>query len=374
MRSSSNATAVADAVVNRIGREYQDALSAGKPISLLGLFNSGEFDFERYCSDFSPHPDIRELKQITIQFGAAYEILLPSAEHYITCAMFLFPAASLDKIILLSKNYAVDFYLNDTMGRETKIVGEEKKLLYEIRDRLSMLDDALDPVGAISLAEKANIEVLAEIAKNTPVPWFRDFLQSYLSHINVAHRTNEATTSGYIQSISEYIDMRCHISGMPHTVKLIEYSNDIFLDWDQLEEAGVAEPLRQINNTVSLVGALSNDLFSFEKEVIDHKTDANLVAVIMMNNFRMKLVDAIQVAASIVRDLLRDYMALLGKVSIASTQSTNLTDQDKEVLDIYLKGLKAVLQACWMWQKHTKRYKRSNSIWRETTIAEPVMA
>jgi len=372
MRTIQDPHSLALSTLHRIQSEYSELLKLTTPFSLLSLFNDDDFQFDAYCQDFMPHPNIGELKKNTINFGEQYGILLPNAEHYITCAMFLFPTAPMDKIILLSKNYAIDFYLNDTMGREAKPTDEEKRRLYEIRDRLASVGDDLEFFGDISLAEKANLEILSEISRTSPASWFKSFLKSYLYHIDVAHKSYDIVSLGYLPSIEDYINFRCHISGMPHTVSLIEYSTDNYLDWELLSKAGIATELQKINLTVSLVGALTNDFFSFEKEVIDNATDSNLIPVLIINNFRMKLLDAIRMGASIIRDLLADYAVLLAKINGMAHESSILSEADKANLQNYLRGLKSVLQACWMWQSVTKRYKRNRSIWEETAIDKVV--
>jgi len=373
MQPGSEPRAVVDATLARIHHDYFNLLDLTTRFSLLSLFNSHEFQYDAFCSDFSPHPDVRELKKSTLAFGQRYGVLLPHAEHYITCAMYLFPAAPLEKILLLSMNYAVDFYLNDTMGREAQPTTEEKRLLYEIRDRLSALGDNLEPRGPVSMAEKASIEVLSQIRKDAPAAWYTAYLSSYLHHIDVAHRPYDAQSLGYIERTEDYIDRRCHISGMPHTVSLIEYSLDAYLDWEALDRAGVGAELRRLNWTVSLVGALTNDLFSFEKEVIDNRTDANLIVILIMNNFRMGLAEAIELAGSIIRHLLTDYKSGSAAVREKVTGSSVLTVEQRAGIDRYLVGLKTVLQACWTWQTATRRYKRERSIWMETSVMEPVV-
>jgi hypothetical protein len=364
MKLGVNIQDIAAAAVDRINAEYRELAAANKQFSLLELFNSPEFDFEAYCKDFSPHPAISELKRMTVDFANQYGILLDNAQNYITCAMFLFPFAPLEKIIELSKLYAVDFYLNDTMGREAKPTAEVQRHLYEIRDRLAALNEDLALPETASLAEKANVQVLAEIAARSPSDWFSSFLKLYLSHIDVAHKTYDAG----IQTIPEYIDIRSHISGMPHTVSLVEYIHDSFLNWESLRQTPLYERLTKLNHTVSLIGALANDLFSFEKEVIDHKTDSNLIVTIVLNNFRMSLPDAIWVAGAIIRDLLKEYNQLVQEIEQVLETSSGLLPEDKSVMHRYLAALKPVLQACWTWQKNTRRYKRVNSIWVETSV------
>jgi Terpene synthase family 2, C-terminal metal binding len=373
MHPEQGVQAIVYGAMNRIQLEYGDLSHSPNQLSLLDLFSSADFRFDAYCADFRPHAKIGELKRSTIHFGEQYGILLPNAEHYITCAMFLFPEAPLEKIILLSKNYAVDFYLNDTMGRDTRPSSDEKTRLNEIRDRLASIGDDLDPTEDSSFAEIANLEVLSEISKVSPKGWFNRFLKLYLYHIDTAHQPFDSLALARIQSIEEYINRRCYISGMPHSVALIEYSHDVFLDWEGLNKAGIGEDLIKANWTVSLIGALTNDLFSFEKEVIDQESDSNLVVLILLNNFRMRLEEAIRVAAMIIRDLLADYQKCVTQIDRKIRVSTEVSAETKNDLGIYMAGLKAILQACWMWQTYTERYKRINSIWKETAQRETIV-
>jgi len=41
------------------------------------------------------------------------------------------------------------------------------------------------------------------------------------------------------------------------------------------------------------------------------------------------------------------------------------------VMDIHLAGLERGVQASWMWQVYTQRYKHPESIWEETLLAAP---
>ncbi|MVT07708.1 terpene synthase family protein [Chitinophaga tropicalis] len=364
-------SSVVNTALHRIQQQYTELINANQSISLLSLFNSGNFDFDLYCSDYTPHPAIAELKKSTTSFGEKYGILLPDADAYITCAMFLFPAAPLEKIIILSKNYAVDFYLNDKMGRDARPTNQEMKILYEIRDRLSSIGNDLKLQPKASLAEIANIEVLQQIADSSPKDWFDHFIRLYLDHINIAHQAYDLVTLGHLQSIEEYIYMRADISGMPHTVSLIEYANSAFLDWDLLHRIGLAEDIRNLNETVSYIGALTNDLFSFEKEVIDNGSSSNLIVIVWVNNFRMRLDDAIEVAGHIIRNLLADYNETITAVNDRLNQCT-ISEMSKIEISRYLSGLKSVLQACWRWQTYTSRYKRPLSLWQETQTRETV--
>jgi hypothetical protein len=248
------------------------------------------------------------------------------------------------------------------MGREYRSTSEERQRLNEIRTRVMEWDAPATP------AERANLDVLAELARTSPTCWFESYLKLYLKHLSVAHRSYDCISLGYIPKIEEYIDLRSDISGMPHTVSMIEYSQGSYLDWPAMERSGFAYELRELGTTVSLIGALMNDLFSFEKEVIDNGSDSNLLAIIVLNNFRMELREAISVGTTIVRNLLGEYARL---VAIIEGKLRRLPE-GRDGLLRYMEGIRKCVQTCWIWQVDTKRYKRPGSIWKETSLSSPV--
>lgn len=373
MQSELTMQAITSSAMNRIQQEYARLIDSDYCVSLLDLFDSDDFNIEHYCRDYHPHPQMAEIIRNVIGYGNAMGILLPNAEHYLTCALYLFPDASPEKILLIARNYAVDFYLNDTMGREYRSTSEERQRLNAIRSRLAAVSSVNVPVtrageGA-SAAERANLDVLAEMERTSPADWFESFLSLYLKHLSVAHQSYDALSLGHIPSIEEYISIRGDISGMPHTVSLIEYSQDNYLDW--VGQAGLAAELAEMNTTVSLIGALMNDIFSFEKEVIDNRSDSNLLAIIVLNNFKMELREAISVATTIVRNLLIEYERSVQL--IGSTIDAMPEGPESEKVRRYLDGVRKCVQTCWLWQVDTRRYKRVRSIWKETTLSAPVV-
>jgi hypothetical protein len=370
MQPEQNVRAVTVSAMNRIQNEYTRLMSQNFGISLLEAFDSDDFNIEDYCRSYQPHPQMEEMIRSIIGYGQKAGILLPNAEHYLTCALYLFPDASPERILLIARNYAVDFYLNDTMGREFRSTSEERKRLNEIRARLVERTDLGSFYEAESAAEKANLDVLAQIASTSPALWFEPFLGLYLKHLSVAHKSYDCISLGYIPAIPEYIEIRGDISGMPHTVSMIEYSQENYLDWPSLDAAGLGDEMRELGVTVSLIGALMNDIFSFEKEVIDNGSDSNLLAIIVLNNFRMELREALSVGTTIVRNLLIDYAhgESLIHEKIERLPSGTLRDG----LLRYMDGIRKCVQTCWLWQVETLRYKRGRSIWRETSLSRPV--
>jgi hypothetical protein len=168
---------------------------------------------------------------------------------------------------------------------------------------------------------------------------------------------------------------RAHISGMPHTVKLIEFSSGVFIHREELNRFGIQAEFERLNWVVGLIGCLMNDLFSFEKEVIDNHSDSNLVTILMLNDLRMDLITALKQGCAIVQNLLVEFAGLIQQIG---AKISTIVDESvislQEKLDTYLLGVKKCVQACWTWQVYTKRYKRPYSIWQETLTPETVMA
>ncbi|MDO6429008.1 terpene synthase family protein [Flavitalea sp. BT771] len=365
MKLEQNVQEAACVLLDRIRPEYRRLTAARSPFSLLHLLSPRTIQLDEYCKPFAPHPDADALAKNIKCFCDAYGIWLPGAEHYITCAMYLFPSAPLSRIIPIVKNNVIDFYLNDIMGREVfpHLPLLQRTLYSNIKERMSALSQSRALTAEAKPIEIANFEMLNDMDATSTKGWFDKFLQLYCYHIELAHKDCNSSGIGYVLSPDEYFEQRCHVSGMPHTVMMIEYSAGAFLDWEVLDHLGIADDLSRLNWVVSLIGCLMNDLFSFEKEVIDNNCDSNLVMIILLNNPEMSLRSALLAASSIVRDLLQECFTLLDKIR-GAIHDPGLHD----TLNGYLTGLERCVQACWVWQVYTKRYKRPQSIWKETRL------
>lgn len=353
----------------RVQQEYAALIDAQNTFSLEALFQKGPATLTEFCKSYQPHPETARLIGIIQAFGEQYGIWLPNAKYYVTCTMFLYPGAAFERIVSMAKNNAVDYYLNDTMGRDLfKYLPRDKQTNYtEVIRRMGSVDESLKLNGPAHDIERANLEMLREIRDTSPLHWFLEFLKLYNLHIEVTHKDCSAAALGYLPTVDEYISMRNHTSGMPHIISLAEYSSNHFLDWHWLAEMRIDAHMRRLHRACALFGCLTNDLFSFEKEVIDNNADANLVMAVACNYPELPLVAVIQQAAGIVRAIFGDYLELRSMI----LEKLVYLPACSEVANIeaHLKTLEQIIQASWMWQVYTKRYKRPGSIWRETQLS-----
>jgi hypothetical protein len=301
----------AHARMQKIKKEYAAIMADGKTcFSLLQLFNHDEFRLDEYCQSFKKHPFASSLASAVLSFGKEYNIWIDSAEHYITCAIFLFPTASLDRMLPIVKNLAIDYFLNDTMGREVfdKLTLAQQEAAQQIIGRMSSERVLECESSGLESIEMANREVLAYMKDTSPQDWFNKFLRLYSHHIKVTHKNCNAAEMGDIPSVSAYTKKRCHMAGMYHVISLIDYSEGQFIDQEWLLKIGVDRQLKRLQYVTAAIGGLMNDLFSFEKEIIDNNADSNLVMIIALNNPFISLTEILMQGCGIVQDLLREFI------------------------------------------------------------------
>ena len=356
-------------ILERTQREYRGLVQT-ETFSLRELFSPGRFRFDEFCEGFAPHPDSARLTELARQFGEEHDIWLPNAKGHVSCALFLYPSAEVGRIVAIMKNLLMDFYLNDVMGRDLfKLLtaNQQRDARQLIGSMAGIREDLVVPPDAHPM-EHLNAQVLREFRENSPEPWFRTFFNYYCHHLNITHTDNNSEALGYIPEVREYIDKRCHYAGMYHIVLWVEYNNAQFLDWELLAELGLAPALRRLHDLTTAFGALSNDLFSFEKEVIDQGSDCNLVMVAMLNHPGWSLKDGIAASCGIVRNMVQELLGILRsvrrRVDILGRTDPGLSS----MLTGHIEGVLRCIQASWLWQCHSVRYKRAQSLWEETTV------
>ncbi|MBO9728725.1 MAG: hypothetical protein J7623_08815 [Chitinophaga sp.] len=354
----------------QIQRQYLQQLMEGTTFSIADLLNFGSFTLQDYCKKLYPHPQSDEIIRIAQAFCEEHNIWCENARHYITCELYLYPDAQFDRMLAMVENNAIDYYLNDVAGRDLfgHLKATEQQDARNLMKRMASVDHHLSLPENATPVEKANIYILKFMKETSPAAWFEEFLQLYCYHIDVTHKDGNSDALGHIPTVEEYIGLRCHTSGMHHIVLLIEYADGNFLNKEWCAAAGIDVYLQRVNFLTAAFGCLSNDLFSFEKEVIDNSTDANLLMAIALNHPDYSFPEVINSAAKIVQDVLVELLDLMDKINVQLSLAP-AADADKIArLHQHLKGIDKCVQASWLWQVYTKRYKRPASIWVETQL------
>ncbi len=151
-------------------------------------------------------------------------------------------------------------------------------------------------------------------------------------------------TSGITPDISTYLRQRRYDSSLYACETLLELADKNL----ELDEEVLGNPnfhtLRQICNDVV---AFSNDIFSYEKEVLLHKNPNNLLHVLMVNE-SLSLDQATTWAIRLINSDIDMFMALEQRL-LAEIR------HDARVI-AYLQGLKAWMRGNVLWSLQTGRY------------------
>ncbi|WP_245401297.1 terpene synthase family protein [Nocardia albiluteola] len=251
---------------------------------------------------------------------------------------------------------AILFWLNDTVGREkfAHLSADEQHRALETVERLCRLLESRHTGAKPAAVEVATSELLALLTRHADPGWLVRFLGSTIEHLRPAIRDQNARARGGLLSVVGYIELRARVSGMYPAIGLCEFARDEYLPWERLP-ARLGVGLRRLQLLTVEIGALMNDLFSFEKECIVDGSDFNLVPVCLLNTPGATLIDAVHEAARIVRDRLTEFGVLHARVG---DECGGLADRGVvEAVSAHLEDLVGCVRATWVWQITTARYK-----------------
>ncbi|WP_319945322.1 terpene synthase family protein [Nocardia macrotermitis] len=338
--------------------EYDALVDQGERWSLRTLFSTPDRDIDDYCRDFRPNRFGEYALAEVENFCRRHRIWLDSGgAHYNSMTPYLHPnAVTADRMTIIGIFNAILFWLNDTVGREKFAhlsAAEQLRAAHtagRLRDMLETRSPAADPTPE----EVATAEFLDLLARDAEPAWLDQFLGSTAEHLRTAIRDQNTDARGDLLSVTDYIDLRSEVSGMYPAIAMCEFGRDDYLPWDLVRADGQDEKLRRLRKLTAEIGALMNDVFSFEKECIADGADFNLIPVWLLNTPGATLSDAVHGSARIVRDRLTEFYLLSDQV-LAAYADTDLPAA--ESVAAHLRDLVGCVQATWAWQIVTPRYK-----------------
>ncbi|WP_239003438.1 terpene synthase family protein [Nocardia panacis] len=339
--------------------QYEALLGEGCGWSLRSLFSTPDCDIADYCRDFAPNRFGLQACERVEQFCRVHGIWLEAGgAHYNSMTPYLHPGAvSAERMLIIGVYNAILFWLNDTVGREKFAhlsAAEQQQAADAVRRLSRVLETRCAPADPLPV-ETATVELLSMLSQRADPHWLAEFAASTIEHLQPAIRDQNARARGHLLSVADYIDLRAFVSGMYPAIALCEFGSDTYLAWDRITAAGLAGDLHTLRVLTAQIGALMNDVFSFEKECIVDRADFNLIPVWLLNNPGSTLAEAVEAAAAIVRDRLTRFRRIHARMTGRTAQ---LTDTDlARAVAVHLEDLLGCVQATWVWQITTLRYK-----------------
>ncbi|NKY55197.1 terpene synthase family protein [Nocardia flavorosea] len=358
---ASRYTAAVEREITDMRAQYDEWANTAEPWSLREIFSTADFDIAEYCREFRPSEFGAQTCDDVESYCRAHDIWLePAGAHYNSMTPYLHPGAvSARRLTAIGLFNAILFWLNDTVGREKygHLSEAEQGRARDELARLCRLLETRKPAVDPTPVEAATVDFLSQVGELSDPRWLDEFLASTVEHLRTAIRDQNARARGDLLTVAEYIDLRAQVSGMYPAIALCEFGRDSYLDAEQLVRVGLAPDLRRLRVLTAEIGALMNDMFSFEKECIADRSDFNLIPVCLLNTPGATLADAVRDAGTIVRDRITEFRhrhdALADRCHAPGLADTDLAAQLLE----YLTDLTGCVQASWVWQLTTTRYK-----------------
>jgi hypothetical protein len=344
--------------------EHRRLVAQGRLWSLAAMFSTPDCDIIDYCRDFAPNQFGDDACAAVEAFCRRHGIWLEdTGVHYNSMTPYLHPGAvTAERMTLIGIYNAILFWLNDTAGREkfAHLTPAGQRDAHATVDRLCrLLETRRAPAEAATVeaatVEAATVEFLALLTPDAEPDWLARFLASTVEHLRPAIRDQNVRARGGLLTVQEYIDLRAQVSGMYPAIDLCEYGRDDYLPLRRIDAAGLGAEVQRLRRLTVDIGALMNDMFSFEKECIVDGADFNLIPICLLNTPGQTLADAVEQAGRLVLDRLTEFRLLSAHVD---RRSGELADRALgEQVTAHVTDLRSCVQATWVWQNATGRYK-----------------
>lgn len=308
----------------------------------------------QHVASYQANPHMQAAVAQVEEFAKTNHVLLANYRQTCTIGGFLYPQASLERLVVLTEFMCSAFYLDDVFGDLPTSQGlSPEKPPTEVMDMLNACIQAFKE-GNLSpdhdVIAFAFREVREHMAALSPAWWLERFTPPM---VNYLISTVEPSAFGWQADGSitarDFIDMREHISGMYPTVDLIEFAIDGYLP----DEVFHHPRIQRLRRACSRVCSLTNDLFSYHREVMVQGLRLNLVDVIQRNQ-DVSLADAVEQTIEIINEETCLFYEDAARCALWD-------DPTNQLVERYIDGMKSQLNATWHWEMYTNRYRSPES-------------
>ncbi|MBM7845200.1 terpene synthase family protein [Herpetosiphon giganteus] len=277
----------------------------------------------------------------------AYGIALPAMQHYITMSSYLFPTASLERLKAIDLLNAILFYIDDMYDRNQHRVPIHLPSPATYAHCVGLFVDGMLPTDGHHLYP-IWYEAYRQFRDLSTRDYRQRLAESLMTHLQATQIPNRT----FLQATATtdmYIATRLHDSGMYPTMILIEFA----LGQPIARDIYTHPAMQRATELTALIGALLNDLFSYEKEVLHLDSRFNLVRILM---------DAEQLSfAQAVHQSITMINQWIAKFETIAQPSVWFPGVQHAQANRYVDGLRQQIAAAWHWQLATNRYRSPNS-------------
>jgi hypothetical protein len=274
---------------------------------------------------------------------------------FATSATYFYPGADLPAMIACSDWCAWLFFLDDSYDDHPQASVDDAAVRALMALCLAVLRGADPPVGAPPLARFTR-EIRRRLLAVSPSGegWLRRFADSAEGYLyKGVLQANANWARRVVPSIDAYLVQREHDSAVHTCIDLIEAVAGIGLP----DELHAAEPLPTMRRLCARALAYTNDLMSYEKEVLRHGNPNNLVHVLMVQR-SLPFDLAVHRVVALINDYTRQLVALEGELGGGPLDPPAR----------YAAGMRQLLRGNYDWSLATARYRSERSPFEELRL------
>jgi len=274
-----------------------------------------------------------------------YNIILPTYAGYTSMAPYIYPRASIDRMVTIGLIMNMFFYIDDAINDDQFAEADlDARNLFTNCARIVITGQR--PMEQHRLYDVSQ-EIHRRLSDQASPAYINRFAKSALEYLkNTTVAINELQRPDGIIDIDRFIHWRERISGMGPTITLLELANSFELPQHVLDTPF----MRHIFKIVSRIGGLGNDIWSYHKECVVEGGRLNFVHV-LIENANLSVAEAVHEAIRYVNRHITEFLEMEKNPPRWEDDSTNL------LVDAYLEGLREVILATYHWQMETNRYR-----------------
>ncbi len=289
-------------------------------------------------------------------------------DYALLCA-YTHPEAPGPELDLVTDWYVWVFYFDDhfleVYKRPKDQAGARRYL-----DRLPMfmpVDPAATSPAPTNAVERGLLDLWARTVPTKSLAWRRRFFESTKALLEESTWELSNITERRIANPIEYIEMRRKVGGAPWSADLVEHA--VFVEVpDRIADA---RPMRVLKDTFSDAVHLRNDLFSYEREILDEGELSNCVLVV--EDF---LGVPTQRAADLVNDILSSRLYQFENTAVTELpplfEEHGLDPAERAQVLTYIRGLQDWQSGGHEWHMRSSRYMNGAASARATQWSLPL--
>ena len=290
---------------------------------------------------------------------------LDAHDYALLCA-YTHPDADELNLNLVTDWYVWVFYFDDhflELYKRTRDIEGGKSYL----DRLKLFMPATGDITAepTNPVERGLMDLWNRTVPHRSADWRARFIDSTTALLDESMWELANIDAGRVANPIEYIEMRRKVGGAPWSANLVEHVADAEVP----APVAATRPMLVLRDTFADAIHLRNDLFSYEREVLDEGELSNGVLV-----FEKFLGIGTQEAADRVNDLLTSRLHQFDHTAVtevpAMADAAGLGPVEKAALLAYIKGLQDWQSGGHEWHLRSSRYMNAET--RSSALAGPL--